>query len=222
MAFKLFQIKFVKHKELSEQDDLGPLVDEVTIVTAYFDIGSFQKGNVGAWGAETYQRWMTVFKLLENPLIVFVDNHRDWVKFKEIRTNSSSNRTLIIKLRKSKMWSFLMIPRIAQIYNQTGYPKHPPNTIIPGYSSAMHAKYETLQLAIGANSFRSKYFCWLDVGLFRHLAPPPNSGGPPFSLYLPPNHIDDAVSVNQLNPRNEKLTPKEIIYGNIVWVSSVT
>ena len=40
------------------------------------------------------------------------------------------------------MWSFQLVPSIAKIFSRPGYPFHTPNTVVPNYSAAMHAKYE--------------------------------------------------------------------------------
>jgi len=187
----------------------------LTVVTAFFDIGTFAKGkNDTKWNATTYHKWMTVLKLVENPLIVFVDddNYADYLQ--NIRTNSSSRPTRIIKLNRTQMWSFSLVPEISEIFNQNDYPKFYPNTVVPEYSAVMHAKYEVMELAILSNPFRTKYFCWLDIGLFRDLV----RNTKPFTLALPRNHSKDSVSVNILNSRQNNLTAMEIVVDNLVWV----
>jgi hypothetical protein len=118
------------------------------------------------------------------------------------------------------MWSFGLVPEIARIFAQPGYPQHLPNTVVPTYSAAMHAKYEVMQMAIKENPFKTRYFCWLDIGLFRDLVNEQNA--PPFSLYLPSGFRSDSVAYTEVGappyPRDPRATIKQIVYDNRVWV----
>jgi hypothetical protein len=120
-------------------------------------------------------------------------------------------------LRTLQMWSFGLVPEIARIFKQSDYPKHLPNTVVPTYSAAMHAKYEVLQWAIKQNPFKTRYFCWLDVGLFRDLSKLRSVNR--FSLYLPPYFNTGSVAYQEVyGARNTKATVKDIVYNNMVWV----
>ena len=108
-----------------------------------------------------------------------------------------------------------MVPEIARIYAKPGYPKHHPNTVVPEYPAAMHAKYELVQLTIRNNPFRTKYFCWQDIGLFRENE---QEDSPRFSLTLPIGFQMDSVAYNEVYRRNSKASVKDIISRNMVWV----
>ena len=112
------------------------------------------------------------------------------------------------------MWSFGLVPKINQIFAKPGYPKHHPNTVVANYSAAMHAKYEVLQLAIEENPFNTRYFCWLDIGLFRDIS----NSKKQFSMHLPPNFKNDSVAYQQVYTLDPKASPQSIIYNNMVWV----
>ena len=105
---------------------------------------------------------MACLTLVKNLMIAFVDNDVDIRYMTEIRSRLPPDRTLVIKVSQSEMWSFSLVPRIAAIFNHTGYPKYFPNTVLPRYSAAMHAKYEVMLRATTENPFRTRYFCWLD------------------------------------------------------------
>lgn len=63
------------------------------------------------------------------------------------------------------------------------------------------------------NPFHTRYFCWLDVGLFRDLADPQ-----PFSIHIPPGFSDDSVAYQEVTERNPNASMTDIIYNNAVWV----
>lgn len=89
---------------------------------------------------------------------------------------------------------------------------------------AMHAKYEVMQRTIRENPFHTKYFSWLDIGLFRELvsvssvADQANQKCSKFRLTFPNNFSSDSVAYTQVYRRNAALTPKDIVYKNLVWV----
>jgi hypothetical protein len=78
----------------------------------------------------------------------------------------------------------------------------------------MHAKYEVMHWAVMENPFRTHYFCWLDVGLFRDLDPE----GPRFSLYLPEGFQQNSVAYQLVHDRDIAATAEEIVRKNLFWV----
>jgi len=50
--------------------------NELTIVTAYFDIGKFQKKRLrkGFRTPELYRKWFTVFAQIKNPVVAYFDD----------------------------------------------------------------------------------------------------------------------------------------------------
>ena len=197
------------------------------MVTAYFNVGRFPKGSTSTiYGADIYERWMLTLSLVRNPMIIFVDNAVDQCYAKMIRNRLPSNRTRIVKVSQSEMWSFRLVPRIAAIFTQRGYPKHLPNTVEPRYSAAMHAKYEVMHQATTENPFRTRYFSWLDVGLFRDLITGVDVIDDnttlalvgQFSLELPPGFLNDSISFCEITERIDSSNASEIVRLNLVWV----
>lgn len=208
-------------KNTSTHDNM----DGLTVVTAYFNLGSFQKGGPSnIFTSSLYRKWMTVFACIENPLVVYVDNDDDMAYFVKVRSGLPPNATRIIKIIRNETWAFGLESRITKIFKQPGYPQHQPNTVVPGYSIAMHAKYEVMQRTIRENPFHTKYFSWLDIGLFRELssssavADPANQKCSKFRMTLPFNFSADSVAYTQVYGRNTALTPRDIVYRNDVWL----
>lgn len=195
------------------------LTDGLTVVTAFFNIGPFQKGNGGRqFTSRLYRDWARVFSRLESPTVIFVDCEEFRRYFAELRAlHLRANLTVIRLLDRQQMWSFQLVPSIAKIFSRPHYPYHTPNTVVPAYSAAMHAKYEVMELAIRSNPFNTRYFCWLDVGLFRDLA---HSGvnGSRFALSLPPKFDVGSVAYTEVSRRDRKLSVEEIVSLNKHWV----
>ena len=95
------------------------------------------------------------------------------------------------------------------------YPKFQPNTVVPEYSCAMHAKYELMIKAIDANYFSTLHFAWIDIGLFRHEDSTKTSH---FDIGLPPKFNQSLVAYNEVFPRLEIATSELIFTTNAVWV----
>lgn len=142
------------------------LRNDVTIVTAYFNLGSFQKGEIrhNIFTPQLYQKWMKVFSRISNPVIGYFDDVGFYKYFEKQRSQLKSNLTLLRLIDRNKLWSFSLKGLIGDIYKQPEYPIHHPNTVFPEYSCAMHAKYELLYMTLQQNPFRTKYFAWLDIG----------------------------------------------------------
>jgi hypothetical protein len=115
------------------------------------------------------------------------------------------------------MWSFGLVPEIARIYAKPKYPRHHPNTVIPNYSAAMHAKYEVLRAAIEENPFRTRYFCWSDIGLFREIVNRRQKTRR-FSLSLPHGFQSHSVAYQEYRPRDPTASVRDIVYNNLIWV----
>ena len=199
-------------------------MDPLTVVTGYFNLGSFQKSDDKIFTNAIYRQWMTVFSSINNPVIVFMDTDSDLEFFAKVRSSLPSNLTKLIKVKRNETWAFSLEEKISKIFKQPGYPRHHPNTINPAYSMSMHAKYELMAIAIRDNPFRTKYFCWMDIGLFRRLTSstsvenPEKPFTPLFRLELPSNFLTNSVAYTQVYPRDSLLTLRQIIYDNEVWL----
>ena len=191
--------------------------DEVTIVTAYFNLGSFAKGDFSVvYTVEHYMKWMKIFSRIKNPVIAFFDTTASRDYFMELRTiNELENQTKVIVLERNQLWSFKwLLPQVRKIFKNREYPRHYPNTVYPEYSCAMHAKYELMLWSVENNPFKTKYFSWLDVGLFRSDSGP----GDLFSLYLPEKFDKRKIAYTETFSRQHWHTAREIFLRNEVWV----
>lgn len=187
---------------------------EVTVVTAYFDIGTFQKGGGNLYFTkDTYLNWASAFKYLRNPLVVFTDS-KDFKQTILLLRNETLPITRIVDIDKNDSWAFQYKNQIEQIFKSDGYPKHYPNTVIPEYACAQFAKYDVTARAASENSFRTKYTMWLDVGYFRN-----RKSKIPFRLTKPSAFNNTFIAMTQvyLNMAMDK-KPEDIFKGNIVWV----
>jgi len=197
---------------------------ELTVVTAYFDIGSFQKGpGGGIFSPQLYQKWLTVFAQIRNPVVAYFDNADHAALMRVLRINHPKTR--IITVDRRTLWSFReMQPRIAEIFSRRGYPWNPPNTVVSNYSAAMHAKYELMRRTIRDNPFHSAYICWLDVGLFRDLASDSVAASmndnKSFKLALPPRLNSSEIAYTLVYPvsRYGPVSAENIVKQNSVWV----
>ena len=177
-------------------------------MTAYFDIGSFPKGDdSNMYRPSMYEEWMSIFQFIDNPLYVYVDDVKYVEVFKDIRRRHLKNRTKIILLDRKQLWSFNLKQNISSIFSDPKYPKFYPNTVIADYSCAMHAKFEVVQKAVEDNQFNTKYFAWIDIGLFRDLV---NTTSQAFKIDIPTKFNESRVAYNQVfSPM--KMTLKQII-----------
>lgn len=147
-------------------------------------------------------------------MVIYVDTDQNYIKLSQIRERYRANRTRLVKLHRSDLWSFRLKDGIQRIYNLPGYPEYSPNTVLPEYACAMHAKFEVMEDAISKNDFDTKYFSWLDIGLFREIV----SEKDDFTLSLPPHFNDEMVAYSEVYRYNGLLTPWQIVSQNAVWV----
>lgn len=202
---------------LGEKHDSVALSDTITIVTAFVPLDKFQKGDttVSFVAPSVYYYWMKIFERLNNPLVAFVETDEDVHRFDAIKQKRLRNLTRIVKVSRDELWSFRIRFRVAAIFAQPGYPKHHPNTVYPEYSCVMHAKYELMGLAVHANTFRTKYFSWLDIGYFRSIV---NIDTGMLSINLPPQFDQKKVTYNEVFRPIEGLTPDVIFRENAIWL----
>ena len=198
--------------------------NELTIVTAYFDIGKFRKDAKGFRSWQLYRKWLTVFARIKNPVVAYFDNadHADAMRV----LRQKHPKTGIVVVDRKKLWCFReMEPRIAKIFSRKNYPRHPPKTILSTFPTVMHSKYELMRWTIRDNPFRSAYIAWLDVGLFRSLANDNNVSSAVddsklFRLAVPPNLNSSAVGYSVVYPRspNPTLTAEAVVRLDLTWV----
>ncbi|XP_070207809.1 protein HtrL-like isoform X2 [Littorina saxatilis] len=195
-----------------------PKTNEVTVVTAYFNLGQLDKaGGEGRYTPNLYKKWMTIFGDLDNRLIVFADAQDTVDLFKRIRARYPPERTTIFLVKRQELWAFRLEKEIAAIYSQPNYPKHPPNTINPLYSCAMHAKFELVQRVIRERLYTTPFIAWLDIGLFR------GEVGKNQTIHLTaPTDLDRTkVGYSEVN-KFESMSARDVIARNKVWVGGAS
>ena len=61
-----------KHSTVTKNRKLSS--SEMTIVTAYWNLGTFRKGSSQTFTKNTYLTWTKSFKYLTNPLMIYTDS----------------------------------------------------------------------------------------------------------------------------------------------------
>ncbi|XP_046567506.1 uncharacterized protein LOC124275868 [Haliotis rubra] len=118
------------HKILSQSiDDPSLIQPEITVVTAYFNIGSFAKGSsANTFTPGKYMHWMKVFGNIRNNLVAYTDSKDVYDLFMNLRRKFPSNTTKVFLIDRHNLWSFSLAEEIRSIYKQPNYPRHRPNT----------------------------------------------------------------------------------------------
>ncbi len=187
--------------------------DDLTLVTMYLDIGKIQKGRVVVYTPNRYKNWMRVFGCIQNPVVAFFDNSSHAEFFLNIRENYRNTTRIILLENRSDLWAFRIMPKIQEIFESPGYPHNPPGTTVPEYSCAMHAKYEVMLWAVQQNIFNTRYFAWLDIGLFRDL-----KSSEPFHMYPPPDFDPKRVAYTEVNNRQTLTTLDTVLHRRRPWI----
>lgn len=195
------------------------VLNNLTLVTAYFDIGSFIKGRRDIkYHNYTYFGWFKKFGHLNNPLVVYTDSSAFARHAARVRTNLKSC-TRIVEVSRDMLWAFRLRSKVAELYDQRFYPKFHPNTVNPDYTCAMHAKFAVMRNAILNRYFPSVHYAWVDVGCFRHLTVVPTEE---ITLVPPPDLNSSRVMYSEVYNANFNLTPSQIFYENKVWVGGAS
>ncbi|KAK7004619.1 hypothetical protein BgiMline_006151 [Biomphalaria glabrata] len=197
---------------------LLPAPDEITVVTMFLDLGVFKKGEeyFSYHSPYKYKRWMRTFGKMVNRVVAYMENDEHIEYFRKIRSCLPESHTKIIKIHRQELPSFNHLAQIQHIYSQPSYPKHYPNTIYPEYSCAMHAKYDVLQRSCVMDFFKTPYFAWVDVGLFRKLD---DTDYPLFKLVPPDKFNPERIGFSQAWPQDPAIPPEYILKKKLVWVS---
>ena len=209
--------KFVKprnnaNKSFIKTDTEG---NALTIVTAYFDIGTFQKEtNRETRRPESYFQWSKLFQYLRNPLVVYTDSEKFLHLMKSHRTRFA-DRTTYFWFDKNSSWAFSKRQSIQKIYSRPDYPSYlRANPTAANYSCVQHAKYEVTARAAKENYYNTKYIAWLDVGLFRHSI----RNTKDFVLELPPGFNDSKVALDLVNNVSMDKGFSHIFKSKLVWI----
>lgn len=186
----------------------------LTIVTAYWNLGTFQKGVRDLkFTTNTYFKWASTFKYLVNPLVVYTDS-KEFKELMETLRSDRLNSTVIYLLNRTDLWPFQLINQIKAVFDHPGYPKHHPNTVLPEYPAAQHSKYAVVAETIRRGVLANPYYAWLDIGYFRDIIDQKVD----FQLDIPPGFDPGRVSVNRLEDLSMNIDPFMIFRKNIVWI----
>ncbi|XP_076071112.1 protein HtrL-like [Mytilus galloprovincialis] len=183
--------------------------DELTLVTAYFNIGSFNKTPNLIFSKNTYNNWMKNFQYVNNCVILYTDDIDLSLDFRLYRSHFPMNLTKVFILKQTSLWAFSLLPRIKEIYDQKGYP----NPGIPAYSSAMHAKYELVEKVINENILSTSYLAWIDIGYLR------SNTSDSFVIKPLTSMKDGHISFSQVDFFKPRLTLKKIMYQSRFYIA---
>ena len=197
-----------------DEDDMS---SDITLVTAYFHIPGFRKNWHGTeQNKSTYMKWMTTYSKVNNNVIAYMDNTDNLDRFRNIRSTLDANLTRLVHVPRKKLWSFSLLPRVTKLFSRDSYPRFVPNTVQAVYPCTMHAKYELMLHALRTNPYKTKYFCWVDMGLYRGLAD--KTDQKPFKLVLPAPFNDSKVAYTEVFER-KNITAKDAFLKNKTWIA---
>ncbi|KAL8566613.1 hypothetical protein ACOMHN_049754 [Nucella lapillus] len=186
----------------------------VTVVTAYFSLGTFQKGDKPTYkfSPDTYLQMAQGLIFLQNPLVIFTDCKTMASLFRD--HFSGKNLKVVFVSDRSELLSFQLLPKVAQIFSDPNYPKFSPNTVLPEYSCSQHAKMDVVDKALAWNPFRTTYFAWIDIGYFRELVFRKKK----FWISVPAEFDDQKVAASLIHTPGFTRSAEEIFKENAVWV----
>ncbi|XP_048728051.1 uncharacterized protein LOC125646004 isoform X2 [Ostrea edulis] len=200
---------------VGKKDVFVEYTSNFTIVTAYWNLGTFQKGAGGNlhFSTNTYFAWAKTFKYLINPLVVYTDS-KEFKNLMEKLRADHINTTKIYFMNRTELWPFQLIDQIQTVYDLPGYPKFHPNTVNPGYAAAQHTKYAVTADTVRRKVFRAPFYAWLDIGYFRDIV----NRNVSFELNIPTGFDPKRLAVNRIDTLSMNIDPISIFRNNIVWV----
>ena len=141
---------------------------------------------------DLYFKWLQLWYKVANPVYFYSDNKTIVEMFLKIRSKTSFT-THAIYLPRLTMWSFNLVPEIWKIFNQTSYPKIPPNTMVPEYVVSQHAKVEVINRTITKFKFSNDHpLIWLDIGVLREYKHNHSCG----KFVLPPSFDEQKIGAS--------------------------
>ena len=192
-----------------------PPLFNVTVVTAFLDIGDFGKGAPNRKrDHRIYKEWSAAYSRIISPVVLYTDSDDFARHFFTVRQNLL-NVTKVVRVNRSELWSFGLRDQIAAIY-AGGYPKHWPNTVYPDYTCVTHAKFDFVLDTLSKGYFASRHIVWMDVGYLRNIVGKKS----PFYTILPPSEFDPKrVLCGEVFKPNFKSPWRRLFRENINWVA---
>lgn len=190
-------------------------IDGLTLVSAYFDVGTFITGEVvtSTRSKNNYFIWLKSFRNVNNSMILYTDVPKFGHLLKSYRSKFPEYMTQVFIIKQKELWAFKIKPDIESIFRQDGYPVNYPETLYSGYSSAMHAKYEIMEKVIKSNMVKTKHIAWIDFGYFR------GKLNGLSTLELPKDLKDDHIAFGQKYRYSTKASARDIVHRAMVFVA---
>lgn len=148
--------------------------DQLTIVTALFDIG---RGDLPEGFSRGFDHYLDCFKELlkvDYPMIIFVPKELE----EFVRSNRVGKKTQIINKELSDLEEFTFKPQVEKLRNQdawinrAGWIPDSPQAKLPLYNPLVMSKQFFMNDASIFNSFNTKYFLWVDAGISNTIGNP--------------------------------------------------
>ena len=184
-----------------------------TLVTAYWDLGTFRKGSAGMFSTSLYKKWAIAFRYMLNPLVIYTDSLEFRNHMETIRENLLFC-TKIVYMNRTNIGAFQRVGKIKEIYEQPNYPKYYPNTVNPAYAAAQNAKYNVMAETYRHGLFNTTYYGWIDVGYFRDLVNAKDF----YVMVVPPDFDPTRLAFNRMNSHVEILDPIKVFRDHMIWV----
>ncbi|XP_022310001.2 uncharacterized protein LOC111115530 [Crassostrea virginica] len=211
---KNWTISFLVSKIRRHQQFVRKCVSKnFTLVTAYWDLGTFRKGSAGLFSTSLYKNLALSFRYMLNPFVIYTDSLEFKNLMETIRKNLSFC-TKIIYMNRTNIGAFKLVDKIKKIYEQPNYPKYYPNTVNPAYAAAQNAKYNVMAETYRHGLFNTTYYGWIDVGYFRDLVDAKDF----YVMVVPPDFDPTRLAFNRVNPHVETTDPLTVFRDNMVWV----
>ncbi|XP_048743037.2 protein HtrL-like [Ostrea edulis] len=184
-----------------------------TIVTAYWNLGTFRKGKSLTYSKTLYMKWAASFQYMLNPLVVYTDS-TEFRDLMQAYRNDLLCNTKIIYMNRTDIYAFRKIDEIKSVYKQPGYPKYYPNTVSPEYTAAQHAKFTVVADTYKRKLFTTRYYAWIDVGYFRDIANIQDY----YVMVVPPDMDPKRLAYNFAKQHVRTADPITVFRNNLVWV----
>lgn len=184
-----------------------------TLITAYWDLGTFRKGDAKTFSKELYMNWSVAFKYMLNPLVVYTDSEkfRDWIQ--NIRSDLLCC-TKIIYMNRTEIEAFQRVQKIKDIYDQPDYPRYYPNTVNPLYPASQNAKFTVVADTYRQKLFDTTYYGWIDVGYFRDIV----NVFDYYRMEVPGDFDSSRIAFNRVNNHIATSDLVSVFRDNLLWV----
>ena len=189
--------------------------EEITLIISVFSLSSHQSGHsFKGYNDNLYKikQAMWPFGRIANPVVAYFDNSDLAKYFEQIRSCFSPEKTKIVIVRRSELWSFQIMPAIDIIHQEMGSQK----TVYTESQCASHAKYEVLERTVKDNPFGTHFFAWISADYFEGLD---KTNVEIFKLIPPKTFSEEMVAMTQLFPHDPHVSATEVIDRKLVWVS---